>query len=98
MRDPAGNAPLVHARVGRPDASGGSLETVEWLTPYAAETLMLHARRAGPGREVTLTLPGDASDGDVDALRGRFMALVASGIRVSVGRGRPDGGRADQAA
>jgi len=98
MHDPAGNAPLVHARVGRPDGSGGSLETVVWLTPYAAETLMLHARRAGPGRELMVTLPADASDGEVDALRGRFLALVASGIRVSVGRGCPDGGRADQAA
>jgi len=83
----------VRARLVTPH---GELRRVEAFTPYAAETIVADALAAGRGADLELTLPAEATDGDVGRIRARFAWLVDRGVGVHVGR--DDGTRRSFAA
>jgi acyl carrier protein len=83
----------VRARLVSPH---GELRRVETFGPYTAETIVADALAAGRGADLELTLPAEATDGDLDRIRARFAWLVDRGIGLHVGR--DDGGRRSFAA
>jgi hypothetical protein len=62
----------------------GVLERVTWLTPYEAETIGEDARRAGPGTQLEVTVPGPTSAAGFEAVRLLFAWLAAKGVEVVV--------------
>jgi len=67
-----------------PDARASVLERVTWLTPYEAETIGEDARRAGPGTQLEITVPGPTSPTSFEAVRLLFAWLRPKGIEVIV--------------
>lgn len=76
----------------------GSLERAEWLTPYAAQSIMEDAMRGGPGSRLELTLPASAADTALAAVRRQFAQLAERGLDVRVTRAGVRSGRAPAAA
>lgn len=87
-------APLVRACVQVPGAPRPLLERVEWLTPYAAETIAEDALRAGRGARLALVVPAEAGRAGLDRVRHQFAWLRARGLEVDV---RTAGRRGDTA-
>jgi acyl carrier protein len=86
----------VWARVVAPAGLGGVLECAEWLTPYAVETIIQHALRAGPGAQLEVTVEEDGDDAGFRQVQRQFAWLSGRGVAVDVHRGR--GHRINQAA
>ena len=59
---PAMEPVRVWVRVVAPAGVGGVLERAEWLTPYAAETIIEYTLRAGPGAQLEVTVAEDDRD------------------------------------
>jgi acyl carrier protein len=76
--------------------SGGVLERAEWLTPYAAETIIEHALRAGPGAQLEIAVAEDAGDASFRRVQRQFAWLNERGVAVDVHRDR--GHKVGQAA
>jgi hypothetical protein len=66
------------------------LRRATWLTPYAAETIVEDALRAGRGARLELTVPASATDSALARVRERFAHLGNRGVLVSVRRTGPD--------
>jgi acyl carrier protein len=64
----------------------GALVRAELLTPYAVETIVGDALRAGPRARLELTLPADAEEEAMASVRARFAGLEAHGVGVSVAK------------
>jgi acyl carrier protein len=88
----------VQAKVVLANRGSGTLERAEWLTPYAAQSIMEDALRGGPGSRLELTLPATAADAALAAVRHRFAHLTERGLDVRVGRAGVRSGRAPAAA
>jgi acyl carrier protein len=86
----------VRVRVGVPGGSRGVLERAEWLTPYAAETIIEDALRAGPGAQLEIRVAEDGGDAGVRRVQQQFAWLGRRGIAVDVHRDR--GHKVDRAA
>ena len=78
----------VRARVVAAAGFGGVLECAEWLTPYAVETIIEHALRAGPGAQLEVTVAEDGGDAGFRQVQQQFAWLSARGVAVDVHRGR----------
>jgi acyl carrier protein len=86
----------VWVRVVARGALGGVLERAEWLTPYAAETIIEHILRAGPGAQLEVTVAEDGSDAGFRQVQQQFAWLSGRGVAADVHRDR--GHRGNQAA
>ena len=86
----------VWVRVVAPAGVRGVLERAEWLTAYAAETIIEHTLRAGPGAQLEVTMAEDEGDAGFRQVQQRFAWLGARGVAVDVHRDR--GHRVNQAA
>ena len=73
-------------RVVAPGGLGGVLERAEWLTPYAAETIIEHALRAGPGAQLEVTVAEDGGDAGFRQVQQQFAWLSGRGVAVDVHR------------
>ena len=93
---PAAEPVRVWVRVIAPGAFGGVLERAEWLTPYAAETIVEHTLRAGPGAQLEVTVAEDGGDAGFRQVQQRFAWLRGRGVVVDVHRDR--GHRVNRAA
>jgi len=93
---PAVEPVRVWVRVVAPAGSGGVLERAEWLTPYAAETIIEHTLRAGPGAQLEVTVAEDGGDAGFRQVQQQFAGLSGRGVAVDVHRDR--GHRVNQAA
>jgi hypothetical protein len=76
---------FIRARVISANGSVHSLERVNWLTPYEAETIGDDALHAGPGARLEVTVPR-ATDLNVAAVTTLFEWLRERGIEVAVRR------------
>jgi hypothetical protein len=65
-----------------------------WLSPYAVETLVADARRAGPGARLDVTVPASAPLAVVDHVERCFASLADYGVTVRVQHARLPHGRA----
>ena len=92
---PAVEPVRVWVRVVAPGA-GGVLERAEWLTPYAAETIIEHTLGAGPGAQLEVTVAEDGGDAGFRQVQQQFAWLSGRGVAVDVHRDR--GHRVNQAA
>jgi acyl carrier protein len=86
----------VWVRVMAPTGFGGVFERSEWLTPYAAETIIEHTLRAGPGAQLEVTVAEDGGDAGFRQVQQQFAWLSGRGVAVDVHRDR--GHRVNQAA
>jgi hypothetical protein len=86
----------VWVRIVGPGAFAGVLERAEWLTPYAAETIIEHTLRAGAGARLEITVAEDEGDGGFRQVQQQFAWLSGRGVAVDVHRDR--GHRVNQAA
>jgi len=93
---PAVEPVRVRVRVVAPGGFGGVLERAEWLTPYAAETIIEHTLRAGPGAQLEVTVAEDGGDAGFRQVQQQFAWLSGRGVAVDVHRDR--GRRVNQAA
>ena len=93
---PAVEPVRVWVRVVAPGGFGGVLECAEWLTPYAAETIIEHTLRAGPGAQLEVTVAEDGGDAGFRQVQQQFAWLSGRGVAVDVHRDR--GHRVNQAA
>jgi len=84
----AAEPPLrMWARVVPPGGeSGGSLERAGWLTPYAAETIVEDALRAGHGAQLEVTVAASADDVELARVQHHFAWLGERDVRVTVRR------------
>jgi acyl carrier protein len=64
-------------------AARGALVRAELLTPYAVETIVEDALRAGPGARLELTLAYGTNEEEMAHVRARFARLEARGVDVS---------------
>ena len=78
----------VWMRVVAPAGVGSVLERAEWLTPYAAETIIEYTLRAGPGAQLEVTVAEDEGDAGFRQVQKRFAWLGTRGIAVDVHRDR----------
>jgi acyl carrier protein len=85
---PAMEPVRVWVRVVAPAGVGGVLERAEWLTPYAAETIIEYTLRAGPGAQLEITVAEDGGDAGFRQVQQRFAWLGARGVAVDVHRDR----------
>src|SRR5216683_8264645 len=85
---PAVEPVRVWVRVVAPAGSGGVLERAEWLTPYAAETIIEHTLRAGPGAQLEVTVAEDGGDAGFRKVQQQFAGLSGRGVAVDVHRDR----------
>jgi len=85
---PAMEPVRVWVRVVAPIGFGGVLERAEWLTPYAAETIIEHALRAGPGAQLEIIVAEDAGDATFRQVQRQFAWLNGRGVVVDVHRHR----------
>ena len=76
----------VLARVVAPGGLRVALESAEWLTPYAAETIAEHALRAGPGARLEIAVAPDLAEAKLQLVRRRFASLRGRGVEVDVHR------------
>lgn len=65
-------------------AARGALMRAELLTPYAVETIVEDALRAGPGARLELSVAAGTNEETMADVRGRFAGLEARGVDVSV--------------
>ena len=84
---PAVEPVRVWVRVVAAGGFGGVLERAEWLTPYAAETIIEHALRAGPGAQLEVTVAADEGDASFRQVQTQFAWLSGRGVAVDVHRG-----------
>jgi acyl carrier protein len=71
--------------------AGGTLDRVDWLTPYVAETIVADTRRAGSGARVEVTVAA-VSTAACAKVRTRFARLLGPGTELTVRRDeRPAG-------
>ena len=84
----AAEPPLrMWARVLSPAGeSGGSLERVGWLTPYAAETIAEDALRTGHGARLEVAVAASTDDVGLARVQQQFAWLAERDVRVTVGR------------
>jgi acyl carrier protein len=59
-----------------------------WLTPYAAQTIVDEALRAGSGARVEITVHADVDAAGFAAIRGAFVALETRGVQLRMQRDR----------
>jgi acyl carrier protein len=59
-----------------------------WLSPYAVETLVADARRAGPGARLDVVVPGSASLAAAQGVERCFASLADYGVTVRVQHAR----------
>ncbi len=85
MDESAGQVRVL-ARVVAPGGLRVALESAEWLTPYAAETIAEHALRAGPGSRLEIAVASDVAEAKLQLVRRRFAALTGRGVEVDVHR------------
>jgi len=85
---PAVEPARVWVRVVAPGGFGGVLECAEWLTPYAAETIIEHSLRAGPGAQLEVTVAEDGGDAGFRQVQQQFAWLTGRGVVVHVHRDR----------
>jgi acyl carrier protein len=85
---PAMEPVRVWVRVVTPAGFGGLLERAEWLTPYAAETIIDHTLRAGPGAHLEVTVAEDGGEAGFRQVQQRLARLSGRGIAVDVHRDR----------
>ena len=78
--------PVVRARVVSPNGHPQELERAGVLTPYAAEEIAADALRIGRGARLEITVPAEADDTTVAAVRQQFSWLGQRGIEVAVRR------------
>jgi len=78
----------VWARVVAPDGFGGVLERAEWLTPYAAETIIEQTLRAGPEARLEVIVAEDGGDAGFRQVQQQFAWLTGRGVVVHVHRDR----------
>jgi hypothetical protein len=72
-------------------AARGALVRAKLLTPYAVETIVEDALRAGPGAQRELALAAGTNEEAMTHVRARFAGLEARGVDVSVTKqGRAD--------
>src|SRR5947208_4076462 len=69
---------------------GCTLEQVDWLSPYTAETIGQAAWRAGPGARLEVVVPKTATDANIIAVQQLFGWLTERAIVVNVQRGTDD--------
>ena len=69
---------------------GCTLEQVDWLSPYTAETIGQAAWRAGPGARLEVIVPKSATDANLAAVQQLFGWLGEREIVVTVQRGTDD--------
>jgi acyl carrier protein len=67
-------------------AARGALVRAELLTPYAVETILEDALRAGPGARLEVTVAASTNDTAVADVRKGFAALAARGVAVTVSK------------
>ena len=80
---------IVRARVFGPGADRGVVEVVDELTPYVAETLAAHARAAGPGATLEVTLPGNADRKLIERVLWKLDPVETCGVALDVRCGPP---------
>ena len=78
----------VWVRVVPPAGFGGVLERAEWLTPYAAETIIEHILRAGSGARLEVTVAEDRGEPGLRQVQQQFARLSGRGVAVDVHRDR----------
>ena len=93
---PAGEPVRVWVRVVAPAGFGGVLERAEWLTPYAAETIIEQTLRAGPEARLEVIVAEDGGDAGFRQVQQQFGWLSGRGVVVDVHRDR--GHKVNQAA
>ena len=77
----------------------GALLRAELLTPYAAETIVEQALRAGREARLEITVAEDASDLQLAHVRAEFAWLTEQGLAVAIGRAeRSESRRPSEAA
>ena len=80
-------------------AAHGALVRAELLTPYAVETIVEDALRAGPGARLELSVASGTTEETMATVRARFAGLEARGVDVSVTKqGRADSWVPERAA
>lgn len=86
---------LVRAALGpaRRDGRPTLLRTV-WLSPYAVDTLVADARRAGPGACLDVTVPAAAPLAVAERVERCLASLAGLGVTVRVQHARLPRGRA----
>jgi len=82
VRDPV----LFRARVLPPGQAARPLQRAGWLTPYAAETLALDARRMARGGRLEVTVAATTSHRTVRQLGQSLARLVGRRIAVEMRR------------
>ena len=85
---PAMEPVRVWVRVVPPAGFGGVLERAEWLTPYAAETIIEHTLRAGSGARLEVTVAEDRGEPGLRQVQQQFARLSGRGVAVDVHRDR----------
>lgn len=65
-----------------------------WLSPYAVETLVADARRAGPGARLDVAVPASAPLVEVEHVARCFASLADFGVEVRVQHTQVTAGRA----
>jgi len=85
---PAAEPVRVWVRVVTPGGFGGVLECAEWLTPYAAETIIEHTLRAGSGARLEVTVAEDRGEPGLRQVQQQFARLSGRGVAVDVHRDR----------
>ena len=78
---------------GRRDRRGVVVGSV-WSTPYALEMIADEARRAGSGACHVVTLPADATGGDVARIERALASLARHGVTLRIHRDLDQPGRA----
>lgn len=76
----------MRVRVVAPTRFGGVLECVEWLTPYAVETIVEHTLRAGPSARLEVTVAESGGDAGFRHTQRQFGWLRGRGVAVDVQR------------
>ena len=69
---------------------GCTLEQVDWLSPYTAETIGQAAWRAGPGARLEVIVPKSATDANIAAVQQLFGWLGEREIIITVNRSTDD--------
>jgi len=81
------NSRMVRARIiSAGDDVRGALEHAGELTPYAAETIVDDALRAGPGARLEVTTPATTEDAAIASIEARFRWLTGRDVQVTVRR------------
>jgi acyl carrier protein len=76
----------------------GEIVRAELLTPYAAESLIDEALRAGRGARLEITVGPDAGDRAIATLREQLAWLTERGVALGIGRQADEAPRSHEAA